>query len=49
MAHDIRLNVLETNTSKPPAAYDIGVEIIKLCPDIFFENLAKIYNSSIIK
>ena len=49
MAYEIKLEILKANPKKLLGDRDIGAKMIKLCPDIFSENLAKIYNSSITK
>ena len=46
-AHEIKLEILELNPRKYPGDENIGAKIIQICPDVFAENLAKIYNNSI--
>ena len=47
--HEIKLVILKLNPRKPPGDDNIGAKIIQIWPDIFAENLAKIYNNCITK
>ena len=46
-AHEIKLEKLKLNPRKYPGDDNIGAKIIQICPDVFAENLAKIYNNFI--
>ena len=48
-AYEIKLEIFKLNPRKSPDDDDIGAKIIRICPDDFAENLAKIYNNSITK
>ena len=48
-AYEMKLEILELNPRKSPGDDNIGAKIIQICPDVFAENLAKIYNNSITK
>ena len=48
-AHEIKLVILKLNPRKSPGDDNIGAKIIQICPDVFAENLAKIYNNSIAR
>ena len=48
-AHEIKLEILKLNPRKSPGDDNIGVKIIQICPDVFAENLAKIYNNYITR
>ena len=48
-AHEIKLEILKLNPRKSPGDDNIGAKIIQICPDVFAENLAKIYNNSITR
>ena len=47
--HEIKLEILKLNPQKSPGDHNIGAKIIQICPDVFAENLAKIYNNSITR
>ena len=44
---EIKREIKNMNPKKSPGHDSIGAKIIQLCPDIFAENLCKIYNRSI--
>ena len=48
-AHEIKLEILKLNPRKSSGDDNIGAKMIQTCPDVFVENLAKIYNNSITK
>ena len=48
-AHEIKLEILKSNPRKSPGDDNIGAKIIQICPDVFAENFAKIYNNSITR
>ena len=48
-AHEIKLEILKLNPRKSPGDDNIGATLIQICPDVFAENLAKIYNNSITR
>ena len=48
-AHEIKLEILKLNPRKSPSDDNIGAKNRQICPNVFGENLAKIYNKSITK
>ena len=48
-AHEIKFKILKLTPRKSPGDDNIGANIYQICPDVFAENLAKIYNNSITK
>ena len=48
-ASQVKYEILKLNSKKSPGDVNIGAKIIPLCPDVFSQNLSKIYNNSISK
>ena len=48
-ACQVKCDIFKVNSKKSPGDDDMGTNIIQLCPDVFSQNLSKIYNDSISK
>ena len=48
-ASQVKCEILKLNSKKSPGDDNIGATIIQLCPDVFSQNLSKLYNDSISK
>ena len=48
-ASQVKCEILKLNSKKSPGDDNIGTTIIQLCPDVFSQNLSKLYNDSISK
>ena len=48
-ASQVKCEILKLNSKKSLGGDNIGAKIIQICPDVFSQNLSKIYNNSISK